>query len=74
MFFIIYIEYILVHVVLVLFYLPLICLSFLFIPPLGSDWQAARSATSTPLHILDPTGFSIELKKSIVSDDALLPR
>lgn len=29
---------------------------------------------SSPLHILDPTGFEVQLKKSIVDDDAFLPR
>ena len=38
------------------------------------DWQSARGTMSTSMHILSPTGFSIELRKSIVSDDALLPR
>ena len=41
---------------------------------IGQNWQKARSSHSTSLHILDPTGFEIELKKSIVSEDALLPR
>ena len=29
---------------------------------------------SSPLHILNPTGFEIQLYKSIVKDDAYLPR
>ena len=29
---------------------------------------------SSPLHILDPSGFQISLLKSIVSNDAYLPR
>ena len=40
----------------------------------GDDWHTAKLTGSTPLHIMDKTGFSIELKKSIVPDDALLPR
>ena len=29
---------------------------------------------TSPLHILDPTGFEIDILKSIVDHDALLPR
>ena len=29
---------------------------------------------TSPLHIVDPTGFEIQLLKSIVTDDALLAR
>ena len=47
-------------------------IQFLFL--IDQNWQKARCLYSTSLHILDPTGFNIELKKSIVSDDALLPR
>ena len=34
----------------------------------------AMTKGSSPLHILDPTGFEVQLKKSIVDDDAFLPR
>ena len=32
------------------------------------------TAGSSPLHILDPTGFEVDLQKSIVDDSAYLPR
>ena len=42
---------------------------------LGEDWWSALcSSSSTPLHILDPTGFEIVLLKSIVDKDAYLPK
>ena len=40
----------------------------------GMNWSVAMSTGSSPLHILDPTGFEIQLLKSIVKDDAYLPR
>ena len=49
---------------------------YLTITLLGEDWYASmRTKTgSSSLHILDPTGFEIQLMKSIVDDDAYLPR
>ena len=42
---------------------------------LGEDWWGALSSPGTsPLHILDPSGFEIQLLKSIVDGDAYLPR
>ena len=38
------------------------------------DWASAMKKDSSPLHILNPTGFEIQLFKSIVKDDAYLPR
>ena len=40
----------------------------------GENWKAAMTAGSSPLHILDPTGFEVDLQKSIVDDSAYLPR
>ena len=40
----------------------------------GEDWQQARMKGATPLHILEPTGLGVNLRKSIVTDDAFLPR
>ena len=38
------------------------------------DWVSAMKKDSSPLHILKPTGLEIQLFKSIVKDDAYLPR
>ena len=40
----------------------------------GEDWKVAMTKGTSPLHIVDPTGFEVQLKKSIVDDDAFLPR
>lgn len=40
----------------------------------GEDWKRAMDSGSSPLHIVDPTGFEIQFLKSIVADDALLAR
>ena len=34
----------------------------------------ARIKGSSPLHVMEKTALEVELRKSIVSDDALLPR
>ena len=36
--------------------------------------MSAMKKESSPLHILNPTGLEIQLFKSIVKDDAYLPR
>ena len=35
--------------------------------------MSAMKKESSPLHVLNPTGFEIQLFKSIVKDDAYLP-
>ena len=40
----------------------------------GDDWVSAMKKESSPLHVLNPSGFVIKLYKSIVKDDAYLPR
>ncbi len=39
---------------------------------IGEDWRGAMASGSSPLHIIAPTGFEIQLLKSIITDDALL--
>ncbi|XP_064395949.1 intermembrane lipid transfer protein VPS13A-like isoform X2 [Halichondria panicea] len=36
------------------------------------DWRGAMASGSSPLHIIAPTGFEIQLLKSMIMDDALL--
>ena len=40
----------------------------------GEDWMSAMKKKMSPLHLLNPTGFEIQLYTSIVKDDAYLPR
>ena len=53
--------------------LTLIIVDFIFILT-EDDWVSAMNKESSSLHILNPTGFEIQLFKSIVKDDAYLPR
>ncbi len=39
---------------------------------LGEDWRGAMARGASPLHIINPTGFEIQLLKSMITDDALL--
>jgi len=41
-------------------------------PPVGENWREAMASGDSPLHIISPTGFQIELLKSMLNDDALL--
>lgn len=38
------------------------------------DWVKARVKGTSSLHIMEKTALEVEMRKSIVSDDALLPR
>ena len=41
---------------------------------IGEDWRSAMKKESSPLHLLRPTGLQIQLYKSVIKDDAYLPR
>ena len=40
----------------------------------GEDWLVAMATGSSSMHIVEPTGLEIQLLKSIVGNDAYLPR
>ena len=40
----------------------------------GEDWRDGWSADSSPLHLLEPTGLELWLKRSLLPNDTRLPK
>lgn len=38
------------------------------------DWERAFQEKVTPLHLLEPTDLTVIIKKSLVTDDARIPK